>query len=112
MTFKSIEIYYDIDRIPGVSGEVAMHGLPREDIAQAALEFRNDAIELIEDALLAAKAGEWEGAEIGQGEVNFGFAVDDFDQAEAIVRRAVAGTRFENFREIVRNEFDMADLVV
>ncbi len=110
MTFKSIEIYYDIDRIPGVGGDVPRRGLPGQDTADAALAFRNDAIELIEDALLAAKAGEWEGAEIGMGEVNFGFAVDDFDVAEAIVREAVAGTQFAGFREIVRNEFDMADL--
>ena len=112
MTFKTIEIYYDIDRIPGISAVVARPGLPRWDEADRALAFRNEAIELIEDALLAAKVGEWEGAEIGNGEVNFGFAVDDFDQAEAIVRKTVAGTKFENFRAIMRKEFDMADLVV
>jgi hypothetical protein len=112
MTFKSIEIYYDIDRIPAIAGDVAGRSVRVGDSTDAALAFRNDAIELIEDALLAAKAGEWEGAKIGTGEVNFGFAVDDFDEAEAIVRNTVAGTRFENFREIVRNEFDLADLAV
>jgi len=111
MTFKSIEVYYDIDRIPGTPTNLGWLGRHPKGPDHAALDFRNDAIELIEDALLAARAGEWEGAEIGMGEVNFGFAVDDFDQAEAIVRKTVAGTKFEHFREIVRNEFDMADLV-
>ena len=69
-----------------------------------------DLRELIEDALTDAHAGEWEGAGISRSEVNFGFAVDDFDTAEEIVRKAVTGTRFEHFREIVRNEFDMIAL--
>lgn len=107
MGFKSIEIYYDIDGIPEVSEAVAPPGLPRWDEADRALAFRSDAIELIEDALVDAQAGEWEGAGISRNEVNFGFAVDDFDTAEEIVRKAVTGTRFENFREIVRNESDM-----
>lgn len=106
MTFKSIEIYYDIDRIPGITACIAKPGLPRWDESDRALDFRNDAIELIEDALLAACAGEWEGAEIGGGEVNFGFAVDDFDEAEDIVRTVVTGTKFACIREIVRTEFD------
>lgn len=107
MVFRSIEIYYDIDTIPEVSAGVATSDLPRWDEADRALEFRADAIELIEDALVGAHAGEWEGAGISRREVSFGFAVDDFDAAEAIVRNAVTGTRFEHFREIVRNEFDM-----
>lgn len=110
MTYKSIEIYYDIDSIPGVSAMVTRPGLPRWDEADRALAFRNEAIELIEDALLAAGAGEWEGAEIGRSEVTFGFAVDDFDEAETIVRATVAGTRYHNIREIVRREFDLAVL--
>ncbi len=36
---------------------------------------------------------EWEGAEIRADEVSFGFAVDDFEQAEAAVRQAVSCTR-------------------
>ena len=111
MVFKSIEIYYDIDDIPGLSAVVAKPGLPRWDETDRALDFRNNAIELIEDALVAAQAGEWEAAEIGRGEVNFGFAVDDFEAAERIVRKTVAGTPFAGIREIVRSELDMADLV-
>ena len=110
MGFKSIEIYYDIDAIPEISTHLARPGLPRWDETDRALTFRGDAIELIEDALMDAHAGEWEGAGISGSELNFGFAVDDFDAAEEIVRRAVTGTRFENFREIVRNEFDMVAL--
>jgi hypothetical protein len=119
MTFKSIEIHYDIDRIPGIAGGAPAgrsvvpfaRMRPPRGPADTALAFRNDAIELIEEALLAAGAGEWEGAEIGRGQVSFGFAVDDFDVAEAIVKQTVAGTPFAGFREIVRREFDMADLV-
>lgn len=109
--FRSIEIYYDIDMIPDVSGVVARPGLPRWDEARRALDFRGDAIELIEEALVDAGLGEWEGAGIGRGEVRLGFAVDDFDAAEAIVRDAVRGTRFEGIREIFRFETDAADLV-
>ncbi len=111
MVFRSIEIYYDIDTIPGLSGIVARPGVPRWDEADRALDFRNEAIDLIEDALLAADAGEWEDAEIGRGEVNFGFAIDDFEEAERIVRKTVAGTPFAGIREIVRSELDLADLV-
>ena len=108
MVFKSIEIYYDIDAIPGLSTTTTPAGMPRWDEAERALAFRNDAIDLIEEALVAA---EWEGAEIGHGEVNFGFAVEDFDAAEAVVRKAVAGTPYSGFREIVRNEVDGVQLV-
>ncbi len=110
MTFKSIEIHYDIDRIPGIAGETAGRGLPWKTETDEALAFRNDAIELIEDAFLAAEAGEWESAEIGRGEVSFSFAVDDFAQAEAIVHTTVAGTRFACIRQILRKEFDLAAL--
>jgi len=101
---KSIEIYYTIADIPDITDRNAFSG--------QALSFRNEAMDHIEQALLEADAGEWQGAEIGADEVNFGFDVSDFDQAEQIVRAAVAGTRFENFREIVRNEMDMADFEV
>jgi len=110
LVFKSIEIYYDIDNIPDISAVVARPGVPRWDEADRALDFRNEAIELIEHALVAADAGEWEAAQIGRGEVNFGFAVDDFDEAERIVRKTVAGTPFAGIREIVRSESGMADL--
>jgi hypothetical protein len=86
--YKSIEIYYDIDSIPKTYGHP--------------LDFRNTAMELIEAALEAEEAGEWSGAEIGMGEVNFGFEVEDFEIAEAIVRKAVKGTDFANIREITR----------
>lgn len=107
---KSIEIHYDIDTIPGICAGGAEPGMSRRDTADRALEFRDDAIELIEDALIAAGAGEWEAARIGRGEVNCGFAVDDFDAAEAIVRKAVVGTPFAAIREIVRRTGDAAEL--
>ena len=96
---KSIEIYYDIDSIPDDG----------TDYVSRALNFRNDAMHLIEAALESAGLGEWEGAEIGSGEVNFGFSVEDFDAAEAVVRDTVAGTKYEGIREIERHEFDPAD---
>ena len=97
MSHKSIEIYYDIAAIPGISN--------RDEMSPEALAFRNAAMEHVERAVEAAGAGSWAGAEIGAGEVNFGFNVNDFDEAESTVREAVKGTRFESIREIVRNEF-------
>lgn len=97
MTIKTLEIYYDIKDIPG------------DDSTSQVLNFRNDAMHLIENALVDAGLGEWEGAEIGSGEVNFGFSVDDFDAAETAVRKAVAGTVYEGIREICRDEFDPED---
>ncbi len=97
---KSLEIYYDVATMPGVApGDM-----------QAALGFRNAAMDHIELAL--GPAGEWEGAEIGtdpatgQIAANFGFTVEDFDAAEAIIRRAVAGTPYAVIREIRRAEID------
>ncbi|WP_420584719.1 hypothetical protein [Ruegeria sp.] len=101
MTDKSIEIYYDISEVPGIT-----NGSPS---ISKALDFRNAAMEHIEQALLDAGLGEWSGAEIGSGEVNFGFVVTDFDLAEQTVRQAVAGTRFSNIREIERYEFSTED---
>ncbi|MDJ1009286.1 MAG: hypothetical protein QNJ13_15835 [Paracoccaceae bacterium] len=86
--YKSIEVYYNIDAIP------AGYSHP--------LDFRNEAMSLVERALEDAGAGEWAGAEIGMGEVNFGFEVEDFERAEKIVRAAVKGTPFEGIREITR----------
>ena len=67
-------------------------------------------MEHIENALSAENLGEWAGAEIGSGEVNFGFVVEDFDLAETAVYKVVKGTRFEGIREIVRSEFSEQDL--
>lgn len=92
--WKSIEIYYDIADIP------AGYDHP--------LDYRNEAMELIESALTEADAGEWSGAESGIGEVNFGFDVAEFDRAETIVRSAVKGTVYDKIREITR--FDTAAL--
>ena len=89
---RTLEVYYDIGSIP------AGFGHP--------LDFRNAAMETVETALEAAQAGEWVGAEIGMGEVNFGFNVEDFDLAERIVRESVKGTPFDCIRQIDRNEFD------
>lgn len=107
MTIKSVEVYYTVASIPGIaSGDMG-----------AALDFRNAAMHLVETALVRAKAGEWEGAEIGANlwtgelEVNFGFSVEDFAKAEAVIQKAVEGTDFANIREIVRNEIDPADFV-
>lgn len=102
MTNKTIEIYYDIADIPG--------GSKRSLFCSAALDFRNAAMEHIERALTEAGAGEWSGAEIGGGEVNFGFDVEDFDRAEAVIRDAVKGTRFDCIREIERNTFTEEDM--
>lgn len=92
MSDKTIEIYYDIKSIPGIDSE---------DMVSEALEFRNQAIDLIERALVKARIGVWTGAEIGMGEVNFGFEVSDFDLADAIVRQTVKRTPYENIREIL-----------
>ncbi|MEZ5715289.1 MAG: hypothetical protein R3D85_09040 [Paracoccaceae bacterium] len=105
MQVKSIEIYYDVKSIPGLG-----NGDPVR-----ALDFRNAAMELIENALLDADAGEWAGAELGangetgEPEVNFGFDVTDFDRAEAVVRATVKGTPYENIRVIERQSFDPND---
>ena len=95
--YKSIEVYYDIDAIP--------------ETYKDPLEFRNAAMELVEQALQAASAGEWSGAEIGMGKVNFGFEVADFDHAEAIIRAAVKDTPFEAISEITRFSYP-EDVVV
>lgn len=94
MSYKSIEIYYDIAAIQG--GD--------------ALEFRNAAMHLVEEALEAAGLGEWAGAESGMGEVNFGFEVTDFDAAEALIRTTLAGGKYAGFRQITRSEWDEEDL--
>jgi len=106
MAFKTIEIYYNVNRIPGL--------YPGD--WDAALEFRNAAMEIIENALIDARAGEWAGAEIGscaatgEPEVNFGFEVEDFDMAEEIIRTAVEGTPYAGIREITRMETDPTEL--
>lgn len=101
MTYRSIEIYYDIARIPGCDGTNPMD--------PNALPFRNAAKELIEAELEGRGLGTWEGAEIGMGEIAFGFEVTDCDAAEAAVRKAVSGTPFENIREIARFEEELDD---
>ncbi|MEP5757708.1 MAG: hypothetical protein ABJ327_00025, partial [Litoreibacter sp.] len=88
MIKRSIEIYYDISEIPGIGGQ--------SKSSAKALSFLNAAKKHVENALTAANLGKWSGADIGSGEVNFGFNVEDFDLAEAEVRRAVKDTRFEN----------------
>ncbi len=102
MTYRSIELYYDIENIPGIEDRGAFSG--------QALEFRNRAMDFIDNALESANAGTWEGAEIGHTEINFGFEVDDFDRAEAVIREAVAGTEYEGFREMRRREMTEADM--
>ena len=105
MALKSIEIYYDISEIPNISD--------RSGFSSQALGFRNKAMEHIEQALQNANAGEWEGAEVGSGEVNFGFSVNNHDVAERIVRDCVAGTEFDCIREIQRREItdeEMAEM--
>lgn len=85
--YKSIEIYYDVAEIPR---------------SVTPLEFREAACAVIEQALIDAEAGQWEGSETGRGEVNFGFEVQDLERAVKIVRAAVKGTPFERIREITR----------
>lgn len=101
MSYKSLEICYDIAQVP----ETDAAGNP----AEAALAFRNAAMDLIETALNEAGLGEWAGAEIGEDDLTFGFEVDDFDAAEAAVRAAVVGTPFETIREIIRFEDEDED---
>ncbi|MEM9032692.1 MAG: hypothetical protein AAGB18_08595 [Pseudomonadota bacterium] len=104
MIYKSIEIYYDIASIPGCDGSNPED--PR------AVPFRDDARELITDALAKARLGTPEGAEIGMGEVNFGFEVRNCELAEAMVRKAVQGTPFAGIREIVHFEDTLEDLMI
>ncbi|MBT8408422.1 MAG: hypothetical protein KJN93_02210 [Alphaproteobacteria bacterium] len=95
--YRSIEVYYDISALD-VETDVA------------ALDFRNAAMHHIEFALDRQNLGEWTGAEIGLGEVNFGFEVRDFDKAEAAVRAAVKDTPYDCIREIRRFEFDESEM--
>ena len=97
MSQLAIEIYYDVARIPGIED--------RSDFSLEALAFRNAAMDHVEAAMMAEGAGEWEGAEIGSGEVNFGFAVESFEKAERVVRKAVAGTPYDCIREIARIDY-------
>ncbi len=103
MSFKSIEIYYDIADIPDIAD--------RSGFSPEALEFRNEAMDHVENAIMEAGVGEWSGAEIGSGEVNFGFTVEDFDTAEAVVSDAIANTRFAGIREITRFEMTEDEVV-
>ncbi|MBM7067522.1 hypothetical protein [Actibacterium sp. 188UL27-1] len=100
MTDKSIEIYYKIAEIPDFTDRSAW--------SPGALDFRNSAMAHIEHALKAANLGEWAGAEIGSGEVNFGFTVNDFDHAEKAVYQAVADTPFAKIERIELTEEDFA----
>ncbi len=93
ISYRSIEIYFNQSDIPN---------------GYDPLDFRNQAMELVETAMAKADAGEWSGADIGanletgEPEVNFGFEVNDFGQAEALVREALRGTPFDCIREITR----------
>jgi hypothetical protein len=99
---KTIEIIYDVADIPGVN--------PHDDYSLSALDFRNEAMDFIEQALCKwMPDAEWSFAESGMGGVNFGFCVPDFDQAEAIIRSAVKDTKFEKIRQFQRIEFDDDD---
>ena len=102
MTYRSIEVYYDIETIPGCDGTNPMD--PR------ALPFRNAALELIEAVLDERGLGSAEGAEIGMGEINFGFEVTDCDAAESAIREAVSGTPYEGIREIARFEEELGEV--
>lgn len=94
---KTLEVFYHLKDVPATSHQ---HGY---DFGKA-LDFRNAAMEYIEFALGKAGAGEWVGAEIGDGTVSFGFDVQDFNQAETIIRSAVAGTEYDCIGEIMRHE--------
>lgn len=109
MQVKSIEIYYDVSAIPGLG----------EADPVRVLDFQSAAMELIENALLDADAGEGAGDGAsdgpgaqglgGAGQLAFGFDVADFDRAEAIVRSAVKGTPYQNIRQIERQSVDPND---
>ncbi len=100
MNYKTLEVFYDVTSIPGVDSN---------GMSQVALDFRNNAMDLIESALLAAEIGEWSSAEISADEVSIVFEVSDFEAAEKIIRKTVAGTPFEKIREIVRAEFEASE---
>lgn len=97
MSYKTLEIIYDIKSIPGIR---------TAGMSPEALDFRNEAMEVIEEALITVGVGEWTGADIGEEEVSIQFRVADYDLAETIVRQTVADTRFANIREILRAELD------
>ena len=96
MTFKLIDVYYEIDGIHQTDD-----GSPA-----CALKFRNEAVALTEGAIEAAGLGELDGAEIGSREINFGFEVTDFDKAEQLIRDTLVDTKFSNYRAIIRSEWD------
>lgn len=98
MTCKFIEIYYDVLTIPGID--------PENINLEHALDFRNEAMDFIEAALVKAELGSWTGAEAGMDEVNFGYEVTDFEAAEKLIRETVEGTAFANIRDIIRTEAD------
>lgn len=103
--FRALQVIYRVDDIPGA--------LSLSDT----LAFRNAAMDHIERALLAADAGEWIGAEAGHDPLcgsavaSLGFEVHDLDEAEELIRRAVAGTPYAPILRIDRREIETEDLV-
>ncbi len=102
MTYKSIEVCYDIEIIPGCDGSNPMDPL--------AIPFRNAATELMEAVLEEEGLGTCEGAEMGAGEITIGFEVTDCAAAETVIRKAVSGTPFAAIREITRFEEELGEL--
>ncbi len=93
MTQQTLAISYDVAALPGVD--------PHD--RSAALGFRIEAMEVMENALTTAGAGEWQGVGMGHDprtgalEIGFGFTVRDGRAAEALLRATVDGTRYAGF---------------
>jgi hypothetical protein len=103
MIHKSIEVVYNILDIPGI---------PSAGVTTESIDFRNEAMDLLESALKSTRAGNWLGAEITIDQISIRFRVQDFDAAERIVRQSVANTPYAIIHAIQRAELesDIEDL--
>jgi hypothetical protein len=91
---KVIEVCYDVASIPGCN--------PSNPPDARATRFRDAAQRVVEDALLLAGVGAGVGSDVGDGEVRFRLAVNDFDAAERAIWEAVWSTPYAKIREILR----------
>lgn len=103
MSYKSVEVSYDIEIIPGCDGSNPMD--PK------AVPFRDAALALIEAALDDSGLGTCEGVEMGAGEIVIECEVSDCAAAETAIRDAVIGTPYEAIREITHFEEELDEAV-
>lgn len=98
MIYRALEISYEVGTLPcNLRGDV--------------IDFRNMALAHLDAALTEARAGEWEGTEQEGDKITFSFHVDDFDRAEAVLKRALAGTPYAGVTSLYRVETTHAALV-